>query len=182
MFTVTIARVAETLNSVIDQMTYGRDLTHVNLLGGENMNLAYKDLNASSDKQAKQWIIDHVLYDILTSWAKRSSNGQLSYWLWSIGIFNKSYWLGPNIMWASKLRSVHELNSNFKWQHCRHPIYTRCGVTARCGRIHVCPKIQLMILGRKRMVWRHRNLFRRVWWKLSRLKTQNHKCMAHASW
>ena len=88
---VTMPGVAETLKSVIDEMTHGTDLKLVNLLHTENANLTHKDLNTSVDEPENQWIIHLVSYDTLTSRAKPSSNGQLPYCAWSFGIFDESH-------------------------------------------------------------------------------------------
>jgi hypothetical protein len=67
--------VAETLISVIDEMTYGTDLMLINQLDAENLNLTHEDLNTSTDEPDNQWNITLVSYDTLTSTVKLSSNG-----------------------------------------------------------------------------------------------------------
>jgi len=59
-------------------MTYGIYSERINLLDAQNVNLNYKDLLTTIDEQKNWWNIHLVLYDILTSRAKPSSNGQLS--------------------------------------------------------------------------------------------------------
>jgi hypothetical protein len=88
---VTMPRVAEIFKSVIDAMTQGTDFKLVNLLRSENVNLTHKDLNTSIDKPENRWNIHLVSYDTLTSRAKPSSNGQLSYCTSSFGIFDESH-------------------------------------------------------------------------------------------
>ena len=83
--------VAETSNTVIDEMTQGTDFKLVNLLHAENANLTHDDLNTSIDELENQWNIHLVSYDTLTYRAKPSSNGQLSHCTWSFGIFDKSH-------------------------------------------------------------------------------------------
>ena len=89
---VTMPGVAETLKSVIDEMTFATDFEHINLLQVENANLTHKDLHTSLDEPNNRWNIHLVSYDTLTSRAKPSSNGQLSHCLWSFGIFDESHW------------------------------------------------------------------------------------------
>jgi hypothetical protein len=60
-------------------------------LHAEHANLTHKDPHSSIDKQEDRWNIQLVLYDTLTSRAKLSSNGQLSYCPWSFGIFDVSH-------------------------------------------------------------------------------------------
>jgi len=47
---VTMPRVAETFNTVINQMTHGTDFKLVNLLHAENANLTHEDLNTRIDE------------------------------------------------------------------------------------------------------------------------------------
>jgi hypothetical protein len=84
-------RVAETINTVIDEMTHGTDFKLVNLLHPENANLTHEELNTSIDELETRWNIDLVLYDTLTSRAKPSSVGQLSQCSWSFGILDVSH-------------------------------------------------------------------------------------------
>jgi len=83
--------VAETVKTVIDEMTHGTEFTLVNLSHAENMNLTHEHLNTSIDELDNRWNINLVLYDTLTSRAKPSSSGQLSYCAWSFGIFDESH-------------------------------------------------------------------------------------------
>ena len=88
----TMPGVAETFNSVIDEMTYECDFKLINLLHMENANLTHKDLNTSIEEAENRWNIQHVSYHTLTLRAKPSSNGQPSYCLWSFEIFDESHW------------------------------------------------------------------------------------------
>jgi len=88
---VTMPGVAETFKTVIDEMTHGTDFKLVNLLLAENANLTHEDLNTSIDEPENRWNIHLVSYDTLTSRAKPSSNGRLSYCSWSFGIFDESH-------------------------------------------------------------------------------------------
>jgi len=91
LLVVTILRVAETINSVTNEMTHGTDLKLVNTLHAENAKPTNENLNTSIDELEYRWNIHLVLYDTLTSRAKPTSNGQLFYWLWSFGIFDNSH-------------------------------------------------------------------------------------------
>jgi hypothetical protein len=85
MLVVTMPGAAETFTIVIDEMTHGIDFKLVNMLHAENMNLTHEHLNTSIDEPENQCNIHLVLYNTLTSRAKASSNGRLSYWSWSLG-------------------------------------------------------------------------------------------------
>jgi len=91
MLVVKMPRVAETFKSVIDEMTHGTDFKLVNILQAENANLTHEDLNTSIDEAENRWNIHLVSYDTLTSRAKPSSNGQLSYCVRRFGIFDESH-------------------------------------------------------------------------------------------
>jgi hypothetical protein len=71
--------VAETFKTAIDEMTHGTDFTLVNLLHAENANHTHEDLNTTIDEPENRGNIHPVSYNTLTSRAKPSSNGQLSY-------------------------------------------------------------------------------------------------------
>jgi hypothetical protein len=86
---VTMPAVAETFQAVINEMTHGIDFKLINLLHAENANVIHEDLNTSIDNPENRWNIHPGLYDTLTSRAKLSSYGQLSYCAWSFGIFDK---------------------------------------------------------------------------------------------
>ena len=88
---VTMPRVAEMFESVIDEMTYRTDFKLINLLHAENANLTHEDLNTSNDEPENRWNIHHDSYDTLTLRVKLSSNGQLPYCAWSFGIFDESH-------------------------------------------------------------------------------------------
>jgi len=83
--------VAETFKTVIGKMTHETDFKLVNLLHTDNANLTYDHLNTSIDKLRNWWNIHLVSYDTITSRAKPSHNGQLSYCAWSFGIFDESH-------------------------------------------------------------------------------------------
>jgi len=68
--------VAETVNTLIEEMTHGPDLQLVYLLHSENANLTHEDWNTSIDEPENRWNIHLVLYDTLTSRGKPSSNAQ----------------------------------------------------------------------------------------------------------
>jgi SNF2 family DNA or RNA helicase len=88
---VTMPGVAETFKSVIDEMTFATDIKLINLLHVENVNLTHEDLNTSLDEPENRWNIHLLSYDTLTSRAKPSTNGQLSYCSWSFGIVDESH-------------------------------------------------------------------------------------------
>jgi len=88
---VTMPGVAEIFKTVIDEITHGTEFKLVNLLHTENSNLTHKDLNTSIDEPENRWNIHLLSYDTLTSRAKPSSNGRLSYCAWSFGIFDGSH-------------------------------------------------------------------------------------------
>ena len=67
---VTMPRMAETFNTVIDEMTHATDFKLVNLLHGDHANLTHEDLNTSIDKPEHRWNIHLMSYDTLTSRAK----------------------------------------------------------------------------------------------------------------
>jgi hypothetical protein len=89
---VTMPGVAETFKSFIDKMTFATDFKLINLLQAENANLTHDNLNTSLDDPENRSTIHLVSYDVLTSRAKPSSNGQLSHCKWSFGIFDDSDW------------------------------------------------------------------------------------------
>jgi len=62
------------------------------LLHTKNLDLTHEEVYTSIDKPQNRWNIRIVLNDTLTSRAKPSSNGQLSYCAWSFGIFDQSHW------------------------------------------------------------------------------------------
>ena len=88
---VTMCGAAETFKSVINEITYGTEFQLINLLHAENVNHPHEDLNTSIDDPENRWNINLVSYDTLTSTAKPSSDGQLSYCSWSFGIFDESH-------------------------------------------------------------------------------------------
>jgi hypothetical protein len=98
---VTIAGVTDMIKRVIDHMTHGADFKLVNLLHTENQHLTHQDLNTSIDEPEIRWNIHRVSYDTITSTAKPSSNGQLSYCSLSFGIFDEShrYMLRISVRW-----------------------------------------------------------------------------------
>jgi len=88
---VTMAGVAEMFKSVINEMTYGTKFKLVNWLHTVNTNLTLEDQNTTIDEPDNRWNFHLVSYDTLTSRAKPSSNGQLSYHAWSFGIIDESH-------------------------------------------------------------------------------------------
>jgi len=88
---VTMPGVAETVKTVIDEMTHGTNFKLVNWLHAKNANLTHEDQNTTTDEPENRWNIHLVSYDTLTSRAKPSSNSQLSYCAWSFGIFDESH-------------------------------------------------------------------------------------------
>jgi len=91
MLVVTMPSVADTFKSVITEKTHVTNFRLVNLLHTENANLTHEHLNTSNDEPENRWNIHLVSYDTLTSRAKPSSNGQLSYCACSLGIFHESH-------------------------------------------------------------------------------------------
>jgi hypothetical protein len=63
---VTRAGVAETFQTVIDEMAHGTEFKLVNLLHTEHANLTHDELNSSIDKPENGWNIHLVSYDTLT--------------------------------------------------------------------------------------------------------------------
>jgi hypothetical protein len=111
---------AQRFKTAIDEMTHGSDFKLVNLMLTENANLTHKNLNTSSDEPENRWNIHLVSYDTLTSRAKPSSNGQLSYIVRSFGIFDKSHW--------------NKTNNSVSWQIAMHTkIRFKLQVTATLG-------------------------------------------------
>jgi hypothetical protein len=82
---VTLPIVEETVKTVIDEMTHGTDITLVNLLQAENVNVTHQDLITSIDDPENQWNTHLVSYDTLTCRVKPSSNNQLSYLVLATG-------------------------------------------------------------------------------------------------
>jgi len=88
---VTMPGVAETFNSVIDEMTFVTDIKLGTLVHAENAELTHEDVDTSLDELEHWWNIDIVSSDSLTSRAKPSSNGQLSYCSSSVRIVENSH-------------------------------------------------------------------------------------------
>jgi hypothetical protein len=82
---------------VIDKITFATDFNLINLLYTANVNLTHEDLNTSIDEPENRWNIHLVSYNTLTSRAKPSSNGQLSYCSWRFGIFDEFHWYKTKI-------------------------------------------------------------------------------------
>jgi len=76
---VTMPGVAETFKTVIDEMTHGTDFKLVNFLHPEYANLTPEDMNICIDEPENRRNIHPMSHDTLTSRAKPSSNGWLSY-------------------------------------------------------------------------------------------------------
>jgi hypothetical protein len=94
---------AETLKTVIDEMTDGTDLKLVNLLFAENLNLIYKSLNTIIDEMENRWNIHLLLYDTVASRGVQSRNGWHSQCSWSVGIIDESHWYKTKIVWGGEL-------------------------------------------------------------------------------
>jgi hypothetical protein len=88
---VTKPGVAETFKTVIDKMTHGTNFKLTNLLLAENANITQEDPNTIIDEPENQRNIHLVSYNSLPSRATESSNGRLSYCLWSAGICDESH-------------------------------------------------------------------------------------------
>ena len=86
---VTMPGVAETFQTVIDEMTDGTDLKLFNLLHAANHNLTQKELNTRIDQPDNQCNIHLVWYHTLPSRVQPTSNGQLSHCAWSFAIFDE---------------------------------------------------------------------------------------------
>jgi len=82
MLGLTMPGVGETVKCFIDDMTDGTDFKLVILFHAKNANLTHENLNCSVDDPGNRSNIYLVLYDTLTSRAKASSNGELSYCAW----------------------------------------------------------------------------------------------------
>jgi len=125
---VTMPGVAETVKTVMDEMTNGIDFKLVNLLHAANGNLTHEDLNTSIDEPENRWNIHRVLYDTLTSRAKPSSNGRLSHCAWSFGIFGEfhQYKTKNSVGWriATNPRIVFKLQLTAKLGF--HALHDRC--------------------------------------------------------
>jgi len=76
-------------------------------------------------------------------------------------------------VWAGKLRYMQKLHSNFKSQLHRDSIHSMTGVCRPCHWFEVRLMVRRMRQWWKTMVLRHWNLQWRVWWMLSRPKTNN---------
>jgi len=83
--------VAETFKSIINKMTYGTDFKLINMSHVENANVTNEDVNTTIDEPEIWWNIHLVSNDTLTSSAKPSCNGQLSYCSGSFGIVDESH-------------------------------------------------------------------------------------------
>jgi len=84
-----MSRVAATFKIVIHEIIYATNVKLNKLSYSENANLTHADLNTSTEKLENRCNIHLVSFDTLTSRAKRFSNGQLLYYLWSFGIFDE---------------------------------------------------------------------------------------------
>jgi hypothetical protein len=62
------------------------------MLHTENLNRIHKEQHSSVDKPQSRWNIHFVFYDTLLSRLKSSSNGHLSFFAWTFGIFDYSHW------------------------------------------------------------------------------------------
>ena len=159
----------ETFKTVINQMTHGTNSKRVNLLHAENANLTHKDLNTSIDALENWWNDHLVSYDTLTSRARPSKNGQLSYSACSFEILISRISRRLKTVWAGKLRWMQKLDSNFKSLLLWDSIHSMTGVIRWCGWFQVCLKIHRMILWWKSMVLSHSIPLQRVRCMLSGL-------------
>ena len=88
---VTVPGVAETIKSVIYEMTHGTDFKLINIVHAENVNLTHEDLYTSTDAPENPWNVHIVSYETSTCGGKRASNGQLSNCSWSFEIFDENH-------------------------------------------------------------------------------------------
>jgi len=104
---VTMPGLAEKFKTFIVAMTHGTDFKPVNFWHAETANPTHTDLNPSTEEPGNPWNIQLVSYDTLTSRAKPSSNGQLSYCAWSFGIFDESHWYKTknSVGWQSAMNA-----------------------------------------------------------------------------
>jgi len=88
---VTMPGVADTIQSVIEEMIYRTDLKLVNLLNADNDILTWDDPNTSINKLETRWNIHVVSYHSLTHSGSPSRNGQLSECSRRFGIIVQSH-------------------------------------------------------------------------------------------
>jgi len=86
---VWVPRGAETFNDGIDVVTFRSDLKLTNSLHAEQVSIPQADLNTNIEEPENQLNFPLGSRATLTSRIKPSSNGQLSYHLWSFGIFDE---------------------------------------------------------------------------------------------
>jgi len=84
--------VAEKFKSVINEMTYATYFKHETFVDMENVNLTNEDLTTGIEQLETRWNIYLTSNDAWTSRAKPSSNSQLTFCEWSIGIADESHW------------------------------------------------------------------------------------------
>ena len=135
---VTMPGVADTIKTVIDEMTHATKFKLVNWLHTENANLTNEDLNFSIDKPENRWNIHLVSYHTLLSRAKPSCNGQLSYCAWSFRIFHESHWstttncvglqIAMNAQVGFKLQVTTTPGFNSIWDGCYQMMWLFRGV------------------------------------------------------
>jgi len=89
---VTMHGLAEIFKNVIEEMTYGTDFKLINLLHNENANLNHEKMITSIDQPENRSNILILSNETLTSRAKPSSNGPLSYCALSCEIFDGFHW------------------------------------------------------------------------------------------
>jgi len=87
---VTMQGVAETFKTVINEISHGTYFKLVNMVHTENADLTKEDLNTSIEECENRSNILLVLYHTISSTAKPSSNGQLSYRARCFGSINNS--------------------------------------------------------------------------------------------
>jgi len=85
---VTMPGVAETIKTVIDEMTHGTDFKLIDSLLTEYAHFSHGNLNTSIDELENRGNIDLVSYDTLTFRAKPWRIGRLSHCSWNFGIFD----------------------------------------------------------------------------------------------
>ena len=136
---VTMSGVAETFKNVIDEMTAGTDFKLVKSLHAQNPNLTHEDQKTNLNEPENQWNIHLVSYDTLTSRAKPSSNGQLSYCAWSCGMFDESHqymtknsvgWqivINAQIGFKLQVTATPEFHSLYDW--CFHMMWVISGAS-----------------------------------------------------
>jgi hypothetical protein len=125
---VTMPGMAETFKTVIDEMTHGTEFKLVNLFHAEHANVTHENLNTSIAEQENRWNNHHVSFYNLTSRAKPSSNGQLSYCAWSFGILDEShqYKTKNSVCWQIEIHAKIGFNLQVTATPGFHSLYDWC--------------------------------------------------------